>query len=131
LFSNAQNFVISGGAFNVTNITQVAPATSPGKEDGHSPGFNLHGSPDFPKIPLGEIDLQREICLDTGRVVRNPVRRIYSARVRGCQSNMTVAIYQGVNAEGVRPYIFVNEVYLIALHRNGVMTFLDIQSLGE
>jgi hypothetical protein len=44
---------------------------------------------------------------------------------------MTVAIYQGVNAEGVRPYIFVNEVYLIALHRNGAMIFLDIQPLGE
>ncbi|KAJ7846606.1 hypothetical protein B0H14DRAFT_2771694 [Mycena olivaceomarginata] len=112
LFSNAQNFVISGGAFNVTNITQGAPATSS----------------DFPKIPLGEIDLQREICLDTGRVVRNPVRRIYSARVRGCQSNMTVAIYQGVNAEGK----WRDDIsrYTAARHPNVIQLFATATSSG-
>jgi hypothetical protein len=31
----------------------------------------------------------------------NSVRRMYTARVHGCNSNMTVALYQGDGAEDV------------------------------
>lgn len=60
-------------------------------------------------IPLGDIDLQREIHLnsDTGvvnREHRRPrVRRIYSAKLesRVHKANVTVAMYQGEGAETV------------------------------
>ncbi|KAJ6571445.1 hypothetical protein B0H19DRAFT_661060 [Mycena capillaripes] len=54
-------------------------------------------------VPLGEIDLYHEICLDndTGVVGRahesRRVRRVYSANVEG--QSMTVAMYQGPGAE--------------------------------
>jgi hypothetical protein len=56
-------------------------------------------------VPLGDIDLHREIRLsnDTGvvdrRRERSGVRRLYSARLEG--QNTTVAIYQGPGAEEV------------------------------
>ncbi|KAJ7927849.1 hypothetical protein B0H13DRAFT_1860897 [Mycena leptocephala] len=60
---------------------------------------------DFRMIPLGDIDLQYEIRVnkDTGVVDRLPerqgVRRIYSARVDGRKSRVTVAMYQGESAK--------------------------------
>jgi hypothetical protein len=33
---------------------------------------------------------------------RNSVKRMYSARINGCQSIMAVALYQGEGAEDVR-----------------------------
>ncbi|KAJ7315800.1 hypothetical protein DFH08DRAFT_419937 [Mycena albidolilacea] len=62
---------------------------------------------DIRTIPLGDIDLQREIHLnsDTGVVNREHsrprVRRIYSAKLesRVRKANVTVAIYQGEGAE--------------------------------
>jgi hypothetical protein len=68
------------------------------------------GWTDFPMIPLGEIDLKNEIYQDTGSTVvrrrsgRRSMRRVYSARIHGCQSNMTVAVYQGGTAEEVGLY---------------------------
>jgi hypothetical protein len=62
---------------------------------------------DFPVIPLGHINLLQEIGLDRrGSLVHqknggNSVRRMYTARVHGCRSNMTVALYQGDGAEEV------------------------------
>jgi hypothetical protein len=56
---------------------------------------------------MGEIDLQHEIRVDneSGRVYRQRqcrhIRRLYSAKVGGRQSSMTVAIYQGDHAEEV------------------------------
>ncbi|KAF7374225.1 hypothetical protein MSAN_00305200 [Mycena sanguinolenta] len=55
---------------------------------------------DFPKIPMGDIDLQREIRLDKPSGIVSS-RRLYSAKVEHGQSNVTrtVAVYQGDSAE--------------------------------
>ncbi|KAJ7111774.1 hypothetical protein C8R44DRAFT_985271 [Mycena epipterygia] len=90
-FPRSQHFVVAGGVFKskVTNHIHEAP-TLPS---------------DFRRIPIGDIDLQREIHLDaqTGVVERSRgrvcVRRMYSAKIEGRKSNMTVALYQGDNAE--------------------------------
>jgi hypothetical protein len=59
-------------------------------------------------IPMGDIDLLEEIHLnnETGVVgchhsERTRVRRMYSARVDGRKSGVTVAVYQGGGAEEV------------------------------
>ncbi|KAJ7642421.1 hypothetical protein DFH06DRAFT_1475230 [Mycena polygramma] len=83
LFSGAQNFVATGHTFQ--NITYAAPAEPS----------------DFRTFPLGDIDLQREICLDndTGVVWRRggSNRRLYSARIG--ERSVTVAMYQGDGAD--------------------------------
>ncbi|KAJ6601949.1 hypothetical protein DFH09DRAFT_1270804 [Mycena vulgaris] len=89
IFHNAQNFVVSGGSF--TSITNIAPSPTIRK--------------DFRTIYLGDIDLLSEIRLKiksggmNRRSGNGSVRRMYSARVKGCKSNMTVAMYQGENVE--------------------------------
>ncbi|KAJ6536961.1 hypothetical protein B0H19DRAFT_380106 [Mycena capillaripes] len=58
-------------------------------------------------IPLGDMNLLNEIRLDDGfdirpgrgSVTRLSIRRTYSARIKGRKSDMTVAVYQGQNAE--------------------------------
>jgi hypothetical protein len=64
-------------------------------------------------IPMGDIDLLEEICLDneTGAVGRHHpertrVRRVYSARVDGRKSGVTAAVYQGNGAEEVCYVLF-------------------------
>jgi hypothetical protein len=63
-------------------------------------------------IPLGDIDLQQEIRLDYGTGIVNRhrerprVRRVYTAKIAGQNSPMTVAIYQGSGAEEVRTCCF-------------------------
>jgi hypothetical protein len=59
-------------------------------------------------IPMGDIDLLEEIHLDneTGVVghhcpERTHARRMYSAKVDGRKSGVTVAVYQGDGAEEV------------------------------
>jgi NAD(P)H-flavin reductase len=58
-------------------------------------------------IPLGDIDLQHEIRLDQESVIvgrrsgRGSVRRMYSAKIDGRKSRMTVAVYRGNSAEDV------------------------------
>ncbi|KAJ6530455.1 hypothetical protein DFH09DRAFT_149945 [Mycena vulgaris] len=89
IFNNAQNFVVSGG--NFTSITNIAPDPTIRK--------------DFRTIYLGDIDLRSEIRLNTKyggvnlRSGSGSVRRMYSARIKGCKPNMTVAMYQGESAE--------------------------------
>jgi hypothetical protein len=62
---------------------------------------------DFRLIPLGDIDLQHEIRLGMDAAIverrreRRCVRRVYSAKLEGRSSGMTVALYQGNNAEEV------------------------------
>lgn len=61
---------------------------------------------DFRTICLGDLYLLNEIRLDEGGVVNRqrglcPARRIYSARIRETQLDMTVAVYEGENAEEV------------------------------
>ncbi|KAJ7837819.1 hypothetical protein B0H14DRAFT_2790684 [Mycena olivaceomarginata] len=89
-FPNAQHFVVAGGQFkSITNIQHAHP---------HRPSR-------FRTIPLGDLDLCNEIQLDdeSGVVQRctsqYSVRRMYSARIHNCNSTMTVALYQGYDAE--------------------------------
>lgn len=68
---------------------------------------------DFRAIPLGDLDLRSEIHLDDAGVVNryravSSARRIYSARIDGRQSDMTVAVYEGENAEGVCLLVFTH-----------------------
>ncbi|KAJ7231537.1 hypothetical protein C8J57DRAFT_1730136 [Mycena rebaudengoi] len=86
-FPNAQHFVVTGG--NFTNINRPA----------------LTVSSDFRRLLLGDLDLRAEICLDDRNSVvhrrerQASARRLYYARVRDVDSLMTVALYQGNNAE--------------------------------
>ncbi|KAJ6452771.1 hypothetical protein C8R45DRAFT_1193456, partial [Mycena sanguinolenta] len=69
--------------------------------------FILHSTADadFRTIPLGDIDLQCEIRLDVRLNVvdrwreRTCVQRIYTTKIEGRTSDMTVAMYQGNTAE--------------------------------
>ncbi|KAJ7667207.1 hypothetical protein B0H17DRAFT_1089008 [Mycena rosella] len=82
-FPSSQQLLVEGGVFtsNFTNIHQNAPTLPP----------------DFRMIPMGDIDLRKEIRLDpfTGMVDFRVGRGVIDGR----QSNMTVAVYQGHNAE--------------------------------
>ncbi|KAJ7216938.1 hypothetical protein C8J57DRAFT_1598824 [Mycena rebaudengoi] len=90
-FPLSRDFAVAGGVFT-SNATHIynAPSSFPA---------------DFRRIPLGDIDLQREIRLDAQSGVvhrigeRGSVRRMHSAKIDGRSSNMTVALYQGDNAE--------------------------------
>jgi hypothetical protein len=61
-------------------------------------------------IPMGDIDLLEEIHL-TGIIGRHHpertrVRRVYSAKIDGRKSGVTVAVYQGNGAEEVCCILF-------------------------
>jgi hypothetical protein len=68
---------------------------------------------DFPAIPLGYINLLQEIGHHRGADVvhqkngGNSIRRMYTAHVHGCKSNMMVALYQGNSAEDVCCFCFL------------------------
>ncbi|KAF8186098.1 hypothetical protein K438DRAFT_1973469 [Mycena galopus ATCC 62051] len=90
-FPSSKQFSISGGIF-ASKVTNNYHQTS--------------GLPsDFRRIPLGDIDLQREIRQDftvarlDRRAERKFVRRVYSAKIEGRTSDMTVAIYQGTDSK--------------------------------
>jgi hypothetical protein len=85
-------------------------------------------------IPMGEIDLQHEIQVGNERVAyrrhrSGHVRRMHSAKVEGRQSSMTVAIYQGLDAEEVCKF----ELFSISpvFPRNGDGTLQNIWRLGK
>ncbi|KAJ6522066.1 hypothetical protein B0H19DRAFT_1386735 [Mycena capillaripes] len=86
MFSGAQNLTVTGQTLTNNTINYTTPAVPS----------------DFRMIPVGDIDLQREISVRSTGVVdrqseRQGVRRLYSARLGG--QNTTVAIYQGPGAE--------------------------------
>ncbi|KAF8134049.1 hypothetical protein K438DRAFT_2031490 [Mycena galopus ATCC 62051] len=89
-FPRAKDFVVSDSTF--TSYTHI-----------HNPAPTV--PPNFPMIPLGHLDLRNEIPFNAGsdtvyrRDRQGSVRKIYSARIHGCQSHMTVAVYDGDNAE--------------------------------
>ncbi|KAJ6462939.1 hypothetical protein C8R45DRAFT_524773 [Mycena sanguinolenta] len=91
IFSNSQKFTVMGGTF--TNFTNHYAAPS-------LPA-------DFRMIPMGDIDLRREIRLEKytdvaySQLQRACVRRIHSAKAKidGRKSRVTVAMYQGYGAE--------------------------------
>jgi hypothetical protein len=59
---------------------------------------------DYRGIPMGDIDLQREIHLDQySGIVEYPheqhsIQKLYSAKIPGQKSSVTVATYQGESA---------------------------------
>ncbi|KAJ7232925.1 hypothetical protein C8J57DRAFT_1383051 [Mycena rebaudengoi] len=79
----------SPAAFFTSNINQASPSLPS----------------NFRMLPLGDIDLQKEIRVDnaSGIIGRRRgqgfVRRMYSAKINGRKSTMTVVLYQGDNAE--------------------------------
>ncbi|KAJ7168961.1 hypothetical protein C8R46DRAFT_1092936 [Mycena filopes] len=90
MFAGSQNFTVGGGTFiNTTNVTNTSP--------GDPPNFRM--------IPWGDIFLQQELSPgNQPRVVgRRPqskcARRVYSAKIDGRHSDVTVAVYQGDGAE--------------------------------
>ncbi|KAF7377026.1 hypothetical protein MSAN_00120700 [Mycena sanguinolenta] len=89
MFSHSRNFTVTGKSLN--NITNNYAA--------------LSLPSDFRMIPMGDIDLQHEIRVDNSTGVLNyhrqraHVRRLYSAKVEGRKSTLTVAMYQGHGAE--------------------------------
>ncbi|KAJ7442953.1 hypothetical protein B0H11DRAFT_2204353 [Mycena galericulata] len=84
-FPHSERLLISGGVFtsNIINITQGTPPLPL----------------DFRMIPMGDIYLRHRVGIVTRWTGRNCARRLYSARIEGKQTDMTVAMYQGDNAE--------------------------------
>ncbi|KAF7374136.1 hypothetical protein MSAN_00295000 [Mycena sanguinolenta] len=107
IFSGAHQFTVAGG--NFTTIT---------KSYSTAPTMPL----DFPKIPMGNIDLRREIWLnDESGVVGS--RRLHSARIEHGRSSVwrTVAVYQGNDAErewrrDIAKYVAVRHPNIIQLY---------------
>ncbi|KAJ7017081.1 hypothetical protein C8F04DRAFT_1338578 [Mycena alexandri] len=90
MFAGSQHFTIGGGTFNnSTNHYHLVPAELP----------------DFRMVPMGDIDLQQELIMNKEswavgrRRKRTPVRRVYSAKLEGRSTALTVAVYQGEGAE--------------------------------
>ncbi|KAJ7847780.1 hypothetical protein B0H13DRAFT_2405532 [Mycena leptocephala] len=113
LFPGAHNFTISGGHFT-SNFTQPTPS-----------GFR--------QIPLGDVDLRNEICLDDSDLVHirkkpSSARRMYSAHIDGKASNMTVVLYQGNGAEEEWKRDFVQCARL--RHPNFVQPYATVASCG-
>ncbi|KAJ7853438.1 hypothetical protein B0H13DRAFT_2580529 [Mycena leptocephala] len=113
LFPGAHNFTISGGHFT-SNFTQPTPS-----------GFR--------QIPLGDVDLRNEICLDDSGLVHirkkpSSARRMYSAQIDGKASNMTVVLYQGNGAEEEWKRDFVQCARL--RHPNFVQPYATVASCG-
>jgi hypothetical protein len=129
---------VSGGRFtNITHVHLPAPRAPPSKlEHSHSVGI-LTLMTDFRTIPLGDLNLVQEIGFRRGANVvhrkngGNSVRRMYTARVEGCKSNMTVALYQGNGAEDVCFLLCCVYPVFIFLHRDGGHTSHNIQTFGE
>ncbi|KAJ6459474.1 hypothetical protein C8R47DRAFT_1226611 [Mycena vitilis] len=89
IFPGCQRFTVAGGTFTTVtnNYTRTSDVPS-----------------DFRMIPLGDIDLLREIHLNDSEANRPQreracVKRMYSAKVDGRKSRTTVALYQGDGAE--------------------------------
>ncbi|KAJ7690600.1 hypothetical protein B0H16DRAFT_1856461 [Mycena metata] len=106
-FTSSRNFVVQGGVFtSQTHIHNVSPALPSGMgEILHHIEWVLMLQRDFEVIPLGHLDLRNEMCLDAGsdtvyrKYEHGSVRKVYSAWIHGCKSNMTVAVYLRDNAE--------------------------------
>ncbi|KAJ6518423.1 hypothetical protein DFH09DRAFT_1373446 [Mycena vulgaris] len=120
-FPKAQHLVVAGGKFkSIINITQAAPMAPP----------------DFHMIPMGDLDLREEIRprhrsgVVYPREGRASVRRVYSARVHGSKSKMTVAVYQGENAEEVCCRCFSVQNFFTLVRRDGGMIFRDIHGFA-
>ncbi|KAF7374189.1 hypothetical protein MSAN_00300800 [Mycena sanguinolenta] len=95
------------GGKTITNINQnysAAPAVPSG----------------FRTIPLGDLDLQREIQLDKYSGVVS-VRRLYSGKIHAEGTNVAIALYQGDGAEArwrrdVKNYMAVRHPNIVQLY---------------
>ncbi|KAJ7627152.1 hypothetical protein FB45DRAFT_58485 [Roridomyces roridus] len=91
-FPASQHLTVHGGNFTSNVHIQGEPSDS-------TP------FPDYRRIRRGDIDLEKEIVLDTtsSRIHRmdhrTNVRRIYSAKIHGLESKRAVVVYRGENAE--------------------------------
>ncbi|KAF7374257.1 hypothetical protein MSAN_00308600 [Mycena sanguinolenta] len=79
----------------------------------------------FRTIPLGDIDLQREIQLERCSGVAS-LRRLYSAKIRREKSNRTIAVYDGDGAgqewrHDIARYMAIRHVLLV--HPNIVQLY--------
>ncbi|KAJ6452401.1 hypothetical protein C8R45DRAFT_1223466, partial [Mycena sanguinolenta] len=92
MFSRSRNFTVTGkNLTNITNNYTTAPSLPA----------------DFRMIPMGDIDLRRQIRVDEYTSVANCqrqracVRRVHSAKARidGGETRVTVAVYQGNGAQ--------------------------------
>ncbi|KAJ7168916.1 hypothetical protein C8R46DRAFT_1092863, partial [Mycena filopes] len=109
MLAGSQNFVIAGGTFTNLTTNHVAASAVPS---------------DFRMIPLGDIDLQQQLSVESGSGVqvigrtreRRCVRRVYSATIDGRGSNVTVAMYEGNRAE--EDWLEDVEIYLALRHPN-------------
>ncbi|KAJ7035443.1 hypothetical protein C8F04DRAFT_530346 [Mycena alexandri] len=113
MFAGSQNFTIGAGTFNNVNHYHAAP----------------FGPPDFRMIPMGDIDLQRELVVNGESGVidrqlgseRRCVRRVYSARIDGRNTDLTVAMYEGDGAEEawqqhVKIYMSLRHPNILQMH---------------
>jgi hypothetical protein len=103
MFVGSRHLTVTGQNFtNIMNNYTSGPMVPPGKCVSNNSATRLNIA-DFRIIPLGDINLQKEIRLNHETVVghRPRVRRIYSAKVDRGKSNVTVAMYQGNGAEEV------------------------------
>ncbi|KAJ7168854.1 hypothetical protein C8R46DRAFT_240797 [Mycena filopes] len=86
IFPGCQNFTVTGGTYtNILQSTDVVPS-------------------DFRRIPMGDIYLQDNLSGDFSTTRRHLAqrsffRRMFSAKIPGHTSNVTVATYQGDRAE--------------------------------
>ncbi|KAF7377031.1 hypothetical protein MSAN_00121200 [Mycena sanguinolenta] len=106
MFSDSLQFTVTGKTFtNITNITN------------HNYAVALGLPSDFRMIPLVDIDLWHEIRLTNSTVgvdhrrKQARVRRLYSTKVEGRKSTLTVAIYQGDDAEQLVGSSWASTVY--------------------
>ncbi|KAJ7022940.1 hypothetical protein C8F04DRAFT_1240493, partial [Mycena alexandri] len=84
---------------------------------------------EFRMIPMGDIDLQRELIVSekSGAIAhqlgreRNCVRRVYSAKLEGRSTDLTVAMYQGDGAE--EDWRHDIETYMSLRHPNIVQMY--------
>ncbi|KAJ7104867.1 hypothetical protein C8R44DRAFT_746129 [Mycena epipterygia] len=100
--SNSRSFTITDSHF--TNVIYGSPTIASGEWSMFNPRFLDSNQADFRTIPLGDLDLRKEIRLDDSGVASRhhgvrAARRIYTARIEGKQSGMTAAIYEGEHAE--------------------------------
>ncbi|KAJ7022353.1 hypothetical protein C8F04DRAFT_1138261, partial [Mycena alexandri] len=115
MFAGSHHFIVGGGTFNNTmNHYHMAPVEPP----------------NFRTISIGDIDLQRELIVNKGsgaidrRLGRERighVRRMYSAKIEGRNSDVTVAMYEGAGAEedwrrDVERYIFLRHPNLLQIY---------------
>ncbi|KAJ7469386.1 hypothetical protein B0H11DRAFT_2283845 [Mycena galericulata] len=113
-FPRSERLLISGGVFtsNVTHITQGTPPLPP----------------DFRMIPLGDIYLRHGVGVAARSTGTMGARRVYSARIEGKRRDMTVAIYQGDNAE--QEWRDALSKYLWLRHPNFLQLYGAASSVG-